>query len=413
MTAFDPIESFANMRHEFGEHGGVNLSIEASTTFTVMTADTMPQIFQGRRGPEGGCYLYGRHFNPTVYVLGKQIASIEGAEDGYCTASGMGAIAAALMQLCESGDHIVASDTVYGGTFALLQEFLPAKAGLSVSFVDTTKLDAVAAAFTPRTRVVYLETIANPTLRVADLPALAALAHERGARLVVDNTFSPLIIAPIQHGADVVVHSLTKFINGASDHIAGALCGTTEFMRSLMSLTSGALMLLGPTMDPKTAFDISMRVPHLGLRMAEHSRRALTYATRLEELGVPVLYPGLPSHRDHAVLKRLANPEFGYGGVFCIDLGDVRRANEFMEILQNKDRFGFIAVSLGFFDTLMSVSATTTSSELPQSEQERAHISPGLVRISIGFTGSLEQRWRQLRDALEIMNMIPAPRAGS
>jgi len=137
---FDPTRSFADMRHEFGEHGGVNMSIETSTTFTVLSADTMPEIFQGRMGPEessGGCFLYGRHFNPTVYVLGKQIAALEGAEAGYCSASGMSAIAATILQLCDQGGHVVASDTVYGGTFALLKDYLPAKSGLRVQFVDT------------------------------------------------------------------------------------------------------------------------------------------------------------------------------------------------------------------------------------------------------------------------------------
>ena len=135
--------------------------------------------------------------------------------------------------------------------------------------------------------------MSNPTLRIADIPRLADIAHRHGAVLVVDNTFTPLIMAPIQLGADVVVHSLTKFMNGASDHIAGAVCGTTEFIMKLMDLHTGSLMLLGPTMDPQVAFDISLRLPHLGLRMAEHSRRAHVMATRLAELGLPVTYPGL------------------------------------------------------------------------------------------------------------------------
>jgi len=407
MSRFNPIESFASMRHEFGEHGGVNMSIESSTTFTVLTADTMPEIFQGRHGPEGGCYLYGRHFNPTVYVLGKQIASLEGAEDGYCTASGMGAIATTVLQICGQGDHVVSSNTVYGGTFALFNEFLPAKVGLEVSFVDTTNLEAVEAAFTPRTRLLYVETISNPTLRVADIGALAEIAHRHGVKLVVDNTFAPLLISPIRLGADIVVHSLTKYINGASDIIAGAICGPTDFMQSLMDLHTGSLMLLGPTMDPKAAFNISLRLPHLGLRMVEHGRRALAFAERLRELDVPVIYPGLEDHPDHAVLKRQASPDFGFGGIFCVDLGDVRRANEFMELLQNKDRFGFMAVSLGYFDTLMSCSAVSTSSELSDDDLLDAEIRPGLVRVSIGYTGTLEQRWQQMRDALEIMNLAP------
>jgi methionine-gamma-lyase len=313
-----------------------------------------------------------------------------------------------VLQICGHGDHIVSCGAIYGGTFALFKDYLPAKAGIQTTFVDASDLAAVEAAFTPRTKLLYVETVTNPTLRVADLPRLAEIAHARGAKLVVDNTFSPLIVAPIRHGADVVVHSLTKFINGASDIVAGAICGSTSFVMELMNLHTGSLMLLGPTLDPKTAFTISMRLPHLGLRMAEHSRRALTFATRLRDLGLPVIYPGLPDHPDHAVLRRLANPDFGSGGILCLDLGDVRRANEFMEILQNKDRFGFMAVSLGYFETLMSCSATTTSSELSREEQQRAGIRPGLVRMSVGYTGSLEQRWGQLRDALEILNLIPA-----
>jgi methionine-gamma-lyase len=404
---FDPIEAFANLRHEFGEHGGVNMSVEASTTFTVIDPTTMPEIFQGHLGPEvGGCYLYGRHFNPTVYVLGRQIAAYEGAQAGYCTASGLSAIASTVMQLCDSGDHVVASRTVYGGTFAMLHDYLPAKTGITTSFVDVSDLAAVERAFTPRTKVLFCETVSNPTLRVADIPKLSEIAHRHSVSLVVDNTFTPLIVAPIQNGADVVVHSLTKFMNGASDHIAGAVCGTTEFIMKLMDLHMGSLMLLGPTMDPQVAFDISLRLPHLGLRMAEHSRRAQAFATRLGKLGLPVTYPGLPGHPDHALLLRLAHPDFGHGGVLALDLGTRDRAFEFMRRLQNEHRFGLMAVSLGFSETLMSCSAASTSSEMPDDELEKAGVRPGLVRLSIGYTGTLEQRWSQLRSVLEDMRLI-------
>jgi methionine-gamma-lyase len=414
MNPFDPIRSLAEMRHEFGEHGGVNMSIETSTTFTVMDAETMPEIFHGQRGPDaGGCYLYGRHFNPTVYLLGKQLAAIEGAEAGYCAASGMGAISTALLQLCDSGDHIVSSGTVYGGTFALLNEYLPRKANIRTSFVDMSDIPAVERAFTDRTRVLYVESMSNPTLRIADIPRLARVAQERGAKLVVDNTFCPLIISPIQLGADVVVHSLTKFINGASDIVAGAVCGTTEFVTSLMDVHGGSLMLLGPTMDPRQAFAISARLPHLGLRMAEHSRRAGVFAERLRDLGVPVVYPGLREHPDHEILNRISNPGFGMGGILSVDLGDVDHAHRFMEFLQNECRFGFMAVSLGYFDTLMSCSASSTSSELTPEEQQRAGISPGLVRISIGFTGDLEQRWQQFERALRQTGVIRTNGAGA
>ena len=171
----------------------------------------------------------------------------------------------------------------------------------------------VKAAFTPRTKVLYCETLSNPTLRVADLPMLAAEAHSRGTgcKFVVDNTFVPLAVSPADHGADVVVHSLTKFINGASDIIAGAVCGTAEFVGSLMDLHNGPLMLLGPTMDPQVAHAISLRVPHLALRMVEHAKRAMCFATRLHEAGVAVTYPGLPSPPDHEVLKRIGHAEYG------------------------------------------------------------------------------------------------------
>jgi methionine-gamma-lyase len=401
MSRFDPIESMANARHEFGEHGGVNMSIEASTTYTVLRAGTMPSIFHGERGPEQGCYLYGRNFNPTVYVLGRQLASLEGTEGAYATASGMSAIAGTVMELCGQGDHIVSSDTIYGGTFALFSHYLPAKMGLGVDFVPMTDHRAVEAAFTEKTKVLYVETLSNPTLTVADIPALAEIAHARGAKLVVDNTFCPLIVSPAQLGADVVVHSLTKFISGASDIIAGAICGSKELIIRLMDVNTGSLMLLGPTMDPHTAFQLSLRLPHLGIRMAEHSRRAMVFAERLEEMGVRVLYPGLSTHPQHELLARMVNPGFGYGGILDVDMETQERANRLMEVLQNKDRFGLIAVSLGYFETLMSCSSISTSSELTQAEQEKAGISPGLVRISVGITGTLEQRWSQLVDALQ------------
>ncbi len=403
MERFNPEESFALMRHEFGEHGGVNMSVEASTTFTVLKAHDMPEIFHGHLGPDqGGYYLYSRHFNPTVYALGREIAALEGAEAGYCTASGMSAISAAVLQLCNAGDHVVAGNTVYGGTFALLHDFLPQKAGIKTTFVDITNPKAVERAITPRTRVIYAETMSNPTLRVADIPRLSALAKSRDIKLVVDNTFTPMIVSPIVHGADVVVHSLTKFMNGASDIIAGAVVGPTAFVSSLMDLHTGSLMLLGPTMDPHTAFSISTRLPHLALRMREHSRRALEFARRLNGRGLRVVYPGLADHPDHALLARLSNDGFGAGGILGVDMGTQERAERFLECLQNQSRFGYIAVSLGYFDTLMSCSSESTSSELGPEDLAAAGITPGLVRLSVGLTGTLEQRWGQLEEALRL-----------
>ncbi len=401
MSVRNPIEALARLRHEFGEHGGVNMSIEASSTFTVMEPGTMPALFQGLKGHDAGCYLYGRHFNPTVYHLGLQLAAIEGTQAAYCTASGMGAISATLLALCGAGDHIVSSNAVYGGTYALMHDFLPAKAGITTSFVDITDLDAVRKAVTGKTRAVYTESLSNPTLRVADIPQLATVAHEAGVPLVVDNTFSPLVLSPVDHGADVVVHSITKFISGMSDVIAGAVCGSNEFIESLMDLHEGSLMLLGPTMDPKIAATISLRIPHLPLRMAAHGARALALAERLEDYGANVCYPGLAAHPDHRLLGELRCPDYGYGGVMTIDMGTEAAANALMSTLQNKYGFGFMAVSLGYFDTLMSCSGSSTSSELSEADKQAAGISPGLVRLSVGYTGTVEQRWQQLRDALE------------
>jgi methionine-gamma-lyase len=406
MAASNPVERLANARHEFGEHGGVNMSVEASTTFTVMKPGTMPELFQGRKAAPEGCYLYGRHFNPTVYNLGRQLAAIEGTEAAYCTASGMAAISAAVFQLCESGDHIVASNTLYGGTYALMHDFLPAKANIHTRFVDITNLAAVEAAMTEKTRVIYAESMANPTLRVANIPELAQLAHRRGVSLVIDNTFSPLVLGPVELGADVVVHSMTKFINGASDVIAGAVCGTADFIQGLMDLHLGPLMMLGPTMDPTVASKISLRLPHLALRMVEHARRAQFLADKLQGLGVPVAYPGLASHPDNELMKKLHCPEYGFGGILTLDLGSEEKAAELMDLLQNKYCFGFMAVSLGYFDTLMSSPGSSTSSEMTEEDLAVADIGAGLVRMSVGFTGSIDQRWEQLKGGLTDIGVI-------
>lgn len=409
MGAKNPIEDLAHLRHEFGEHGGVNMSVEASSTFTVIDPELMPALFQGRAGPDKGCYLYGRHFNPTVYNLGRQMAALSGTEAAYCTASGMGAISAVILCLCNAGDEVVVSNAVYGGTYALLHEFLPAKCGIKAHFVDITQPEQVAAAITARTRLVFTESIANPTLRLANMPQLGKITRAAGIPLVVDNTFSPLVLRPAALGADIVVHSITKFISGASDIIAGAVCGTEQFIGELMDLHMGPLMLLGPTMDPNIAASISLRIPHLPLRMAAHGERALALATRLADLGLDVTYPGLPSHPDHQLFKDLYCPDYGYGGVFTLDLGDESRANDLMAELQNVERFGYMAVSLGYFDTLMSCSGSSTSSELTDEDKGAAGISPGLLRISVGYTGTLEQRWRQLVAALRNAGILNLP----
>lgn len=401
MAQFDPERALVSIRREFGEHGGVCPSIERSSTFTVLEPGTMPEIFDGVRSAEkDGCFLYSRHFNPTVEVLARSLAAMEGSEHAVCTASGISAIACALLQLCQSGGHIVASDTIYGGTHALLTKTFPAF-GIETTLVDITNLDQVKKALRDNTKVVYTEVVGNPTLRVADVFRLANIAHEHNTRLVVDNTFTPMMVSPLRFGADVVVYSMTKFINGASDVIAGAICASREFVYQLMDLHTGRVMLLGPTIDPRVAFDIIQRLPHLPLRMREHGRRAMAIAKHLASLGAPVCYPGLPNHPQHTLLSQMLNEGYGYGGMLTLDCKTASKANQVMTKLQNEQRFGYMAVSLGYFDTLISCSGSSTSSEISVEEQRKMGLSEGLLRIAIGYTGSLEDRIEQIAKVVQ------------
>ena len=401
MRSYNPEQALLNARREFGEHGGVTPSIERSATFTVMHPNTMPEIFKGLKGPEaGGCFLYSRHFNPTVGVLSRYLAAMEDTQAAICTASGMSAISCALLQVCQSGDHIVASQTIYGGSHALLESLLP-QMNITTTFVDITDIEAVKRAITRETRVIYTETMGNPTLDIADIPTLSTLAHDRKIKLIVDNTFSPMIFSPHRLGADVVVYSLTKYINGASDLIGGAICADKSFIHELMNLHTGRVMLLGPTMDPRVAFDVIQRLPHLAIRIREHGIRAVAMARMLKKMAVRVIYPGLPDHPGYELARRLGNDGYGFGGVLAIDCGSREKAEAMMEALQNEEKFGLIAVSLGFFDTLISCSGSSTSSEIDPQDQQKMGLSPGLLRIALGYTGSLEVRLEQMKRALE------------
>lgn len=403
----DPVQGIANVHPPLGAHGGVNPPIEASSTFAIMEPQTLNKLFAGELGVEHGLYIYSRHFNPTVLSLGRKMAALEDTEAAYCTASGMSAITAVMLQLCSSGDHVVASNRLYGGTHALLAHFLPRTCNIRTTFVDVDDMEAVAAAVAPNTKVLYFESISNPRLAVANIPALSHLAHTKGLTAVVDNTFAPLLLSPARLGADVVVHSLSKYISGAGDIIAGAVCGPAELISAMMDLHHGALMLLGPTMDPHVAFQVGLRIPHLSIRMKEFGIRALLYAKRLKKLGLKAIYPGLEDHPQHALMTKLLNDGYGYGGMMCLDLDTKERAQEFMRYLQNVTHFGWMAVSLGYHDTLMSCSGSSTSSGMSDAEKALAGISPGLVRISIGFTGSTEQRWGQLLEALVVLKLVP------
>jgi methionine-gamma-lyase len=397
----DPAVSLAGARHEFGEHGGVNMSIEASATFTVMEPETMRKMFTGELGVDRDFFIYSRHFNPTVLNLSRMMAALEGTDAAYCTSSGMSAISAVMLQLCGSGDHVVASRSLYGGTHALLTHFLPRACNIVTTFVNLHDLEMVNDAIVEgKTKVLFFEAVSNPTLCVANIPELSRIAHDKGVTVVVDNTFTPMVLSPVRLGADVVVHSISKFISGGADIIAGAVCGPAKLVNSMMDLHQGALMLLGPTMNPKVAFELSERIPHLSLRMKEHCNRAMLYATRMKQLGLKVIYPGLEDHPQHALLKSLANKDYGYGGLLGLDMETEDRANRLMNHLQNGTQFGFMAVSLGYYETLMSCSGSSTSSEMNAEEKEMAGISPGLVRMSVGYVGTVEQKWNQFEKAL-------------
>ncbi|MFA6409890.1 MAG: aminotransferase class I/II-fold pyridoxal phosphate-dependent enzyme [Gammaproteobacteria bacterium] len=400
MQKFNPEQAMSEVRREFGEHGGVVPSVERSSTFTVMKSHIMAEIFAGEKTiAMGDYYLYSRHFNPTVNVLGRYLAAMEGTESAICTASGISAISSTLLQLCSEGDHIVSNECIYGGTHALMQNVFP-KFGINTTFVNATNVENFLKAKTAKTKVFYTEILDNPLLQVTDIISLSKIAKENNIILVVDNTFTPMIISPAKLGADIVIYSMTKFINGASDVVAGAVCASKKFIDELMDLHNGKIMLLGPTMDPRVAFDIMQRLPHLGLRMREHSIRAMAIAKHLQKLGVKVGYPGLESHPQHQLFTSLMNSNYGYGGMLTIDCETREKAEEFLDTLQNQEHFGLIAVSLGYFDTLMSCSGASTSSEINPDEQKEMGLSSGLIRMAVGFTGSLEDRIVQIERAV-------------
>lgn len=380
----------------FGEFGGVNPSISDSSTYTFLSAKTMFDTFEGNAE---GCYLYSRHSSPSNLYLDQALAAMEGTESANVAASGMGAITSTLLQLCGNGDHIVASRTIYGGTYAFLKNFVP-RMGISVTFVDITDEAAVGAAMRPTTKVLYCETVSNPLLEIADLPALSAVAKTHGVKLVVDNTFSPLSIAPVKLGADIVIHSITKYINGSSDTVAGVTCASREFIHSLKDVNDGAAMLLGPTMDSLRSASVMKNLRTLHIRMKQHSHNAMALATRFEQDGLKTVYPGLESHPGHGTFKRMMNAEFGFGGMMTVDVGSLAKANELMELMQHRN-LGYLAVSLGFYKTLFSAPGTSTSSEIPVEEQKAMGLSDGLIRFSIGLDNDIERTYRMMRECME------------
>ncbi len=385
----------------FGEFGGVNPSISDSSTYTFLSAKTMSDTFEGNTD---GCYLYSRHSSPSNLYLAEALAKMEGTESANVTASGMGAITSALLQLCKSGDHIVSSRTIYGGTYAFMKNFLPGYK-IETSFVDITDLQKVENSITENTKVLYCETVSNPLLEIADLEGLSKIAKKHHLKLVVDNTFSPLSVTPQLLGADVTLHSLTKFINGSSDTVGGVYCGTQEFINATKDVNSGACMLLGPTMDSLRAASVLKNLRTLPIRMRKHSENALFLAENWEKDGLKVKYPGLKSHPQHELFKTMMHEEFGFGGLVALDVKTVEKANELMEMMQNEN-LGYLAVSLGFYKTLFSASGTSTSSEIPEEEQKEMGLSPGLIRFSIGLDHDIERTYLKMKACMEKVGVL-------
>ena len=385
----------------FGEFGGVNPSISDSSTYTFLSAKTMFDTFEGNAD---GCYLYSRHSTPSNLYLGEALAAMEGTETANVAASGMGAITAAILQLCKAEDHIVSSRTIYGGTYAFLKNFTP-RFNIQTTFVDITKLAAVEAAITPNTKVLYCESVSNPLLEVADIAGLSKIAKKYGLVLMVDNTFSPLSITPTELGADVVIHSLTKFINGSSDTVGGVTCGTQEFINSLRSVIDGANMLLGPTMDSLRSASILKNMRTLHIRMKQHSKNAMFLAEKFENDGFRTVYPGLKSHPSHELFKSMMNEDYGFGGMLTIDVGSLDKANELMELMQERN-LGYLAVSLGFYKTLFSAPGTSTSSEIPAEEQLEMGLTDGLIRFSIGLDNDIERTYQMMKDCMETVGLL-------
>ena len=389
---FDPASKIQHLK-QFGEYGGVNPSITDSSTYTFLHAEDMEETFLGHME---GCFLYSRHWNPTNKNLAEAMAAMEDTESAWITASGMAAITCAILQVCSAGDHIVTSVTTYGGTYAFLKNYLP-KFNIEVSFIDITRLDQVEGAIKPNTKVIYTESVTNPLLQVSDMPKLAEIAHRHNVLLMVDNTFTPMIMSPARMGADIVVYSMTKFINGKNDCVAGAICGTKQFVDDLSNVNNGTAMLLGPVLDPLRSASIHKNLHTLHLRIKQHSKNAIYLARELSAAGLKISYPGLESHPQHELHKQLMNDDFGYGGMLAIDFGTVAKANIVMQKMQLAD-VGYLAVSLGYFKTLFSCSGKSTSSEIPDPIQREMGLSQGLVRFSVGIDNNIEVSLKLILD---------------
>lgn len=346
-----------------------------SSAFAFASADDAAARFRGER--EG--LIYGRWQNPTVRALEKKIAALEGADDALALASGMAAVSASVESFVGAGDHVILPRSIYAETARLGRERWP-RFGIEVSFVDATDASAIEAALTPKTKVVYLETPANPTLAVTDIRAISALAHARGALVVVDSTFgTPYHQQPLALGADLSVHSATKAISGHGDTLGGVIAGSSAL---IARVRDESVRMQGAVMSPLVAMLIARGARTLFVRMERASASALELARRLSEHPSieRVHYPGLPSHPQHDV--SVAQMQRGFGAMIAIEvrggLPAGKAAYDRLEVISR-------AVSLGDVRSLATHPASTTAVSMAREARLAAGIGDGLIRLSIGL----------------------------
>jgi methionine-gamma-lyase len=353
----------------------VNVPIYQSSTFEVSSAQELAELLEFARPG----HSYSRYSNPTHAALESALAELEGAEACLVTASGMAAIHAVMLSMLSAGDQVVIPRAVYGGVVGLAQAVL-GRSGIEVVAVDTTDAESVRAAIGERTRLLWLETISNPTTDMADIATLTGIAHERGVSVAVDNTFaSPYLANPLSLGADVVMHSTTKYVGGHSDITGGAILGSSERIHAAREIVINA----GGNAAPLEAFLALRGLKTLALRMERHSLNALCVARALEDApGVAaVRYPGLESHPQHDLAARTLRGGMA-GGMLSLDLAGGREAGErFLDRL----KVAVHATSLGSVETLCSHPASSSHRQLGEAELARAGLTPGMVRVSIGL----------------------------
>ncbi len=321
-------------------------------------------------------YEYARTQNPTRAALEANLAVLERGKNGHCFASGMSAIDV-VFRLLKSGDHVVAGENMYGGSYRLFSKVLE-KFGLQFTYVDTSSVDAVRKAIRPETEVVFLETPTNPMMTITDLAACAEVAHKAKALVVVDNTFcSPYIQRPIELGADIVVHSTTKFLNGHSDSIGGAVITNSDEIGQTIGFLQNAV---GAILSPFDSWLVLRGVKTLAVRMKRHEENGVATANYLrnQRKVKRVYYPGLPDHPQHALAKRQMN---GFGSMISFELGSFENAKKFLD----RVKLCSLAESLGGVETLISHPVSMTHGSVPEETRKRLGITPGLVRISVGI----------------------------